>query len=62
MFPDVQFYDYTKNWKRFEKQLPANYHLTFSRSETNHDKAMELLNSGINVAIIFLFNCLTIQR
>lgn len=53
MFPDVQFYDYTKNWKRFEKQLPANYHLTFSRSETNHDKAMELLNSGVNVAIVF---------
>lgn len=53
MFPDVQFYDYTKNWKRFEKQLPSNYHLTFSRSETNHDKAMELLNKGVNVAIVF---------
>jgi hypothetical protein len=53
MFPDVQFYDYTKNWKRFEKQLPANYHLTFSRSETNHDKAMEILSKGYNVAIVF---------
>ena len=53
MFSDVQFYDYTKNWKRFEKQLPSNYHLTFSRSETNHDKSMEILNKGFNVAIVF---------
>ena len=53
MFPDVVFYDYTKNYIRFEKQLPANYHLTFSRSETNHDKAMEILSKGFNVAIVF---------
>lgn len=33
--------------------MPANYHLTFSRSETNHDKAMELLGKGVNVAIVF---------
>jgi hypothetical protein len=53
LFPDVQFYDYTKNYIRFEKQLPANYHLTFSRSETNHDKAMQILAKGFNVAIVF---------
>lgn len=53
LFPNVQFYDYTKNWKRFDKDLPLNYHLTFSRSETNHDKAIELLNRGINVAMVF---------
>lgn len=53
VFPDIQFYDYTKNWTRFNKVLPANYHLTFSRSETNHDKAMELLNKGVNVAMVF---------
>lgn len=52
-FPDIQFYDYTKNHFRFNKELPANYHLTFSRSETNHDKAMLLLSSGINVAMVF---------
>jgi hypothetical protein len=27
--------------------------LTFSRSESNHDKAIELLNKGINVAMVF---------
>jgi len=53
VFPNVQFYDYTKNWTRFDKMLPSNYYLTFSRSETNHAKAMELLKRGINVAIVF---------
>jgi len=53
IFPDVQFYDYTKNYIRFDSVLPTNYHLTFSRSETNHSKAMELLSKGINVAMVF---------
>lgn len=53
LFPDVQFYDYTKNYLRFDKVLPSNYHLTFSRSETNHAKAMELLGRGVNVAMVF---------
>lgn len=53
LFPDTQFYDYTKNHKRFDKELPKNYHLTFSRSEINHDKAMELLSRGFNVAMVF---------
>lgn len=53
LFPDTQFYDYTKNYKRFEKELPKNYHLTFSRSEINHNKAMELLFRGFNVAMVF---------
>lgn len=50
---DIQFYDYTKNWKRFENELPKNYHLTFSRSESNHAKAMELLERGYNVSMVF---------
>src|ERR1019366_7018904 len=33
--------------------LPKNYSLTFSRSETNHEKAMELLSKGISVAMVF---------
>ena len=53
IFPDVQFYDYTKNYLRFDKELPKNYHLTFSRSEINHDKCIELLNRGFNVAMVF---------
>ena len=53
VYPNVQFYDYTKNYLRFDKELPKNYHLTFSRSETNHDKSMELLSRGFNVAMVF---------
>ena len=53
VYPNVQFYDYTKNYLRFDKELPKNYHLTFSRSETNNDKAMELLERGFNVAMVF---------
>ena len=42
LFPDVQFYDYTKLENRFTKgQLPANYHLTFSRAEDNDHKLPE---------------------
>jgi hypothetical protein len=53
LYPDVQFYDYTKNPERFKGVLPNNYHLTFSRSETNHDIAMKLLDNGYNVAMVF---------
>ena len=52
-FPNVQFYDYTKNYTRFRKVLPNNYHLTFSRSEINNDIAMDLLSKGNNVAMVF---------
>lgn len=53
LYPNVQFYDYTKNPLRFDIELPANYHLTFSRSETNHKVAMKLLAKGHNVAMVF---------
>jgi hypothetical protein len=53
VFENIQFYDYTKNYHRFDKELPKNYHLTFSRSETNHNKAIELLDRGFNVAFVF---------
>ena len=54
LFPNVQFYDYTKNYVRLEKRtLPKNYHITFSRSETNEAKALEMLALGYNVAAVF---------
>ena len=52
-YPDVVFYDYTKIKSRFYRQLPVNYHLTFSRSECNHEDAIELLAAGFNVAVVF---------
>ena len=53
VYPDVQFYDYTKNYLRFDSELPKNYYLTFSRSETNGEKALEILKRGYNVAMVF---------
>lgn len=56
MFPDVQFYDYTKIFSRLDKtKLPANYHLTFSRAETalNQKQAELALQLGFNVAAVF---------
>ena len=54
-FPEIQFYDYSKVAKRFDKELPKNYHLTFSmaETETNKKECFELLNKGFNVAIVF---------
>ncbi len=57
IFPDVQFYDYTKSFKRMEKYLkgefPKNYHLTFSRSESNAKETEKVLRLGGNVACVF---------
>lgn len=56
-FQDVPFYDYTKNPARarafLEGKLPANYSLTFSRSECNGETALELEKAGANVAVVF---------
>lgn len=56
-FPVVQFYDYTKSFERMNKfitgTLPKNYHLTFSRSETNDNQVDLVLKSGGNVAVVF---------
>lgn len=57
MFPDVQFYDYTKSFKRAKKfadgQMPKNYHLTFSRSECNDNLCDILKDLGVNIATVF---------
>lgn len=57
IYPAVRFYDYTKNPHRMLQYLrgalPANYHLTFSRSETNTAAALQVLRDGGNVAVVF---------
>lgn len=52
-FSDVQFYDYTKVAKTFDRELPKNYHLTFSRSEVNDAEVDTILAKGHNVAMVF---------
>ncbi len=57
MFPDVQFYDYTKSLRRMIKfltgEMPKNYHLTFSRSESNEDAVRIVMGMGGNVAVVY---------
>ena len=52
IFPDVQFYDYTKSIKKYIGK-PDNYHLTFSYTGRNWDKCKALLEQGNNVAVVF---------
>jgi len=56
-FPMLQFYDYTKIQKRALKfargEYPPNYHLTYSLNEDNYDRAVEVLNEGGNIAVVF---------
>lgn len=56
-FPDVRFYDYTKSPIRASQfgkgKMLNNYHLTFSRSETNEAQAVDVLRAGGNVAVVF---------
>lgn len=50
-FPSIQFYDYTKHSNR--RNLPPNYHLTFSRSESNGAEVKAAFDAGMNVAVVF---------
>ena len=54
--PKVQFVDYTKSPKRAlahaQGKMPANYHLTFSRSETNEADCARVLAAGGTVAVV----------
>lgn len=52
-FPNVQFYDYTKNPTRLGK-VPSNYDLTFSLSEINAEEALNIArNSVARIAVVF---------
>jgi hypothetical protein len=46
----VKIYDYTKNPAR---AIAQPYNLTFSRSECNEAKCLEVLKAGQNVAVVF---------
>ena len=53
LFPQVQFYDYTKIANRV---VPDNYHLTYSYSAANPAYAKQVqiaLDRGMNMAVVF---------
>lgn len=54
MFPNVQFYDYTKVKTRIPLMNKyKNYHLTFSFTGYNKKVCEEMLSNGVNVAVVF---------
>ena len=52
MFPQVQFYDYTKVLGRKVADIP-NYHLTFSAADGNDADVAKAVSQGMNVAVVF---------
>jgi hypothetical protein len=52
MFPEVQFYDYTKILGRKVAHIP-NYHLTFSAADGNDADVLKAIAQGMNVATVF---------
>jgi len=56
-YPEIKFYDYTKVLSRMlrflQGKFPPNYHLTFSKSESNDDDVAKVLKAGGNVAVVF---------
>jgi hypothetical protein len=56
IFPNIQFYDYTKNPYRFNPRLDndlKNYHLTFSVNENNLLESQFIADLGYNIARVF---------
>jgi len=52
LFPDVQFYDYTKVLGRKVARY-KNYHLTFSAADGNGLDVQRAMAAGMNVAMVF---------
>jgi hypothetical protein len=52
MFPEVQFYDYTKILGRKVSHIP-NYHLTFSKADGNDMDVRLAASNGMNIAAVF---------
>jgi len=52
MFPNVQFYDYTKVPKRKVEGID-NYHLTFSQADGNGKDADWAISKNMNVTVVF---------
>ena len=52
IFPDITFYDYTKNPNKFIGK-PDNYHLTLSYTGRNWKACEAVLKQGVNVAVVF---------
>lgn len=53
IWPELQFYDYSKVPPRYRINRPDNYDLTFSRAEDNEQEALRALQEGFRVAAVW---------
>mgnify|MGYP003652735395 CR=1 FL=1 len=59
LFPEIQFYDYTKVYKRLVRPLPANYHLALSYSEASQKYSLavrtmaQFKGDDVNLVVVF---------
>jgi hypothetical protein len=54
IFPEIQFYDYTKDPSILGDSLKMkNYHITFSWSGKNQEECMQAIKQGFNIAVPF---------
>jgi len=53
VFPQVQFFDYTKFPIDLRKHLPSNYYLVRSNSEDNNHLLEDMICNGSNVCVVF---------
>ncbi len=60
LFPEVQFYDYTKVLNRKVTDIP-NYHLTFSKADGNDGDIKKAIKQGLNVAVVFATKVLPVS-
>lgn len=54
LYPDIQFYDYTKIYNRIKLLKYPNYDLTYSFNGHNWDICENSLANGMRVAVVFL--------
>ena len=53
-FPNVQFYDYTKIFRRIaQMDIYPNYDITYSYNGLNYKECLAALNAGVRVAMVF---------
>lgn len=50
--PNIMYYDYSKSKKRVLQNNLKNYHLVFSRSETNNEDCREILRNNKSIAVV----------
>ena len=59
LFPEIQWYDYTKVYKRLVRPLPTNYHLSLSYSEASHKYSLavrtmaQFKGDDVNLVVVF---------